>query len=56
MTETNHFRASGKMYVAAPINKIFDPQIVISKGCAEIEVELFEQYHHSGAPVHGSVY
>ncbi|TDF37393.1 PaaI family thioesterase [Alteromonadaceae bacterium M269] len=51
-----HFRALESMYAAAPINTIFQPTMTVSEGQAEIQIELSEQYHHSGGGVHGSVY
>ncbi|RMH78490.1 MAG: PaaI family thioesterase [Calditrichaeota bacterium] len=56
MTGSDHFRALENMYLAAPINQIFNPKITVSRGMAEIEIELSEKYHHSGGAVHGSVY
>ena len=56
MTENNHFRALENTYAAAPINQIYEPTMTVSEGAAEIEIELSEQYHHSGGAVHGSVY
>lgn len=44
------------MYAAAPINRIYEPTMTVSEGVAEVEIELSEKYHHSGAAVHGSVY
>lgn len=56
MPENNHFRALENMYAAAPINRIFAPTMIVSEGQAVIEIELSEQYYHSGGAVHGSVY
>jgi len=56
MAKNNHFRALENMYAAAPINRIYEPTITVSEGAAEIEIELSEQYQHSGGAVHGSVY
>jgi uncharacterized protein (TIGR00369 family) len=44
------------MYLAAPINRIFEPAIAISGGEAEISIELNDGYFHSAGAVHGSVY
>jgi len=44
------------MYAAAPVNEIYRPVLTVSEGRAEIEIELSEQFHHSGGAVHGSVY
>ncbi len=56
MTNADHYRALENMYLAAPINKFFSPKIAVSRGRAEIEIELSEEFHHSGGAVHGSVY
>ena len=56
MNEADHYKALEKMYAAAPINQLYKPVMVVSEGTAEIEIELSEQYHHSGGGVHGSVY
>ena len=56
MNETQHFSALENMYLAAPINRIYNPTIVITEGRSEIEIELSEGYFHSTGAVHGSVY
>ena len=44
------------MYLAAPINRIYEPRIEIREGSARVEIELSEKFHHSAGAVHGSVY
>ena len=56
MTDTEHFRALERMYLAAPINRIYRPNVAITEGCAEIQIELTERFFHSAGAVHGSVY
>jgi len=56
MDNAQHFTALENMYAAAPINQIYNPVMTVSEGEAEIEIELFEKFHHSGGGVHGSVY
>lgn len=56
MTENEHFRALEEMYLAAPINRIYEPTVEITEGRAEIEVELAEKFFHSAGAAHGSVY
>ncbi len=56
MKEENHYRALEKMYLAAPINEIFKPQIRVSNERAEIEMNVDRALFHSGGAVHGSVY
>jgi len=44
------------MYLAAPISRIFNPRITVTRGQSEIEVDIREEYFHSAGAVHGSVY
>jgi len=56
MSQEEHFRNLENMYSAAPINRIFQPTIVISEAEAHIQIEASEKYHHAASAVHGSVY
>ncbi len=56
MEQEQHFQALINMYLAAPINEIFQPSIAISEGWAQIEMDLSPQYHHAAGALHGSVY
>ncbi len=56
MDKELHYRALEKMYLAAPINRIYEPKIKISKERAEIEMAVEEKYFHGAGAVHGSVY
>ncbi len=56
MTLDQHYRCLESMYQAAPINKIFPPEMTVSEGEAIIEIELTPDYFHSAGAVHGSVY
>jgi uncharacterized protein (TIGR00369 family) len=56
MKKDPHFLALEDMYLAAPINSIYEPRIEVSDGQAEIEIELNEGYFHAAGAVHGSVY
>ncbi|ARN75223.1 PaaI family thioesterase [Oceanicoccus sagamiensis] len=56
MSNNQHYQALENLYLAAPVNQIYQPVIKVSEGSAEIEIELSEQYFHSGGGVHGSVY
>lgn len=51
-----HFRALERLYLKAPINRIFKPRIRISQGSAEIEMPLTCDMHHAADAVHGCVY
>ena len=56
MDEDKHYRALEHMYLAAPINEIFQPRITVSMEKAEIEIEVKESFFHAAGAVHGAVY
>ncbi len=56
MDDDKHYKALESMYLAAPINKIFNPQITVSRESAEIEIRVNESLFHSAGAVHGAVY
>ena len=56
MSLEQHYKNLENMYLAAPINEIYQPKITISKGRSEIEIDLTKKYHHAAGGVHGSVY
>lgn len=51
-----HFCSLEHMYLAAPINKIYNPQIIVSHEYSEIEISITKALHHSAGAVHGAVY
>jgi len=51
-----HFNRLVSMYENAPINQYFNPKMEISLGQSKIEMEISENFHHSGKSLHGSVY
>lgn len=53
---TQHYQALQRMYLAAPVNQLYLPEIVITEGEARIGIELREDFHHAAGAVHGSVY
>lgn len=53
---TAHYTALENMYLAAPINQIYQPKITISEAQAEIIIDINEKYFHAAGAVHGSVY
>ncbi len=52
----SHFRAQENMYLAAPINRFFEPGIKVDEGTAEITVPVKEELFHAAGAVHGSTY
>ena len=55
MSGDTHFRQLERMYLAAPINKIFLPKILVSEAGAEIQIDVKPEYFHAAGAVHGSV-
>ncbi len=53
---TDHYRSLKRMYLAAPVNRFYQPRITIGAGIAKIEIDLEEKFFHAGRAVHGSVY
>ena len=56
MEKDKHFIALENMYLAAPVNKIYQPRIDVNEGQSKIEIDLNEGYFHAANAVHGSVY
>jgi uncharacterized protein (TIGR00369 family) len=52
----DHHRKLERMYLAAPINRIYQPGITIREGECEITCEARPELHHAAGGVHGSVY
>ena len=51
-----HCRKLEQMYLAAPINAFYSPEIWISQGEAEITIRVKPEFFHAADAVHGSVY
>ncbi|HSM86769.1 MAG TPA: PaaI family thioesterase [Candidatus Limnocylindrales bacterium] len=51
-----HYRKLERMYLRAPINEFFQPEIAISHGAAEIAVTVSRKFFHAAEAMHGSVY
>ena len=52
-----HYRRLERMYLAAPINEFFKPEIRIGKGTAEVTVHVDDRrFFHAANAIHGSVY
>lgn len=52
----DHHRKLENMYHAAPINRFFEPRLVISRGATELTMAARDAFHHAAGAVHGSVY
>lgn len=52
----DHFRKLERLYRGAPINAFYQPSLRISKGAAELSIDVEVRMHHAVRAVHGSVY
>ena len=53
---TGHYRRLERMYLSAPFNDIFKPELTVSEGEAEVSFDAGPHLHHAGDAVHGSNY
>lgn len=51
-----HHRKLEKMYLGAPINRLYVPTIHIEEGTAEITIPVDPKFFHAAHALHGSVY
>jgi uncharacterized protein (TIGR00369 family) len=51
-----HYRSLEGMYLGAKTNEYYQPTIKVSRGHCEVAIQVREDFFHSGASVHGSVY
>ena len=56
MNDDLHFRKLERMYLSAPCNKYYRPQLTISRGACELVIPIKEDFFHAGGATHGSVY
>ena len=55
-THDEHHRRLERMYLAAPANEYFRPEIRIGEGRAEVCLVVRPDFFHAASAVHGSVY
>jgi uncharacterized protein (TIGR00369 family) len=51
-----HHRRLERMYLSAPANEYFKPEIRIEEGRAEVRLAVRPDFFHAASAVHGSVY
>src|SRR5678815_3727876 len=51
-----HHRRLERMYLSAPANEYFRPEIRIDEGTAEVRLAVRPDFFHAASAVHGSVY
>lgn len=56
MSKEEHFRKLERMYLSAPVNKHYAPEIHISVGQAQVIIPVRKDFFHAADAVHGAVY
>ena len=56
MSTPEHFRKLERMYLSAPVNEYYAPEIHISKGQAQVSIPVRRDFFHAANAVHGAVY
>jgi uncharacterized protein (TIGR00369 family) len=54
--DAGHFARLERLYLAAPTNAYYRPEIRIGPGSAEIRLAIRPDFHHAMQAAHGSVY
>lgn len=52
----DHYRKLEKMYLSAPINQFFRPELRIERGRAEVRIPIRPELFHAAHAAHGAVY
>ena len=56
MAGKEHYRKLERMYLGAPTNQYFAPEIHISAGQAQVSIPVRADFFHAANAVHGAVY
>jgi len=50
-----HARGLERVYRAAPVNRLYDPEIEVGDGSTQISIPVKPEHFHGGGALHGSV-
>jgi uncharacterized protein (TIGR00369 family) len=56
MSNEEHYRKLERMYLSAPVNEYYAPEIRISEGQAQVSIPVRRDFFHAADAVHGAVY
>ena len=56
MISEEHYRKLERMYLSAPTNQYFAPEIHITEGQAQVSIPVRADFFHAANAVHGAVY
>ena len=56
MSNEEHYHKLERMYLSAPVNEYYAPEIRISEGQAQVTIPVRRDFFHAAEAVHGAVY
>ena len=56
MSNEKHYRMLERMYLSAPVNEYYAPEIHITEGQAQVIIPVRQDFFHAANAVHGAVY
>jgi uncharacterized protein (TIGR00369 family) len=56
MSNEEHYRKLERMYLSAPVNEYYAPEIHIGAGQAQVSIPVRRDFFHAADAVHGAVY
>ena len=56
MSKEEHYRKLEHMYLSAPVNEYYGPEIHISEGRVRVTIPVRPDFFHAADAVHGAVY
>jgi uncharacterized protein (TIGR00369 family) len=55
-THEDHYRKLERMYLTAPVNEYFQPAIHITRGGAQVSIQVRPDFFHAANAAHGVLY
>jgi uncharacterized protein (TIGR00369 family) len=52
----DHYRKLERMYASAPLNRFFEPTLVVQEGRADVSTLVRPEFFHAAHAIHGCVY
>lgn len=56
MVDEEHYRKLERMYLSAPINRFYEPDITVSDGRCVITMPMQKKFYHAAHAAHGAIY
>ena len=56
MTHAEHYHKLERMYLSAPVNEYYKPEIHITRGAARVSIQVRPDFFHAAKAAHGVLY